>query len=48
MSAVTKVTVRRNDGGLLRDTAETMVYSLRQLMEFASKATDCEAGASTH
>lgn len=32
-----RVTVRRNDGGLLRDTAETMVYSLRQLMEFASK-----------
>lgn len=32
-----RVTVRRNDGGLLRDTAETMVYSLQQLMEFASK-----------
>jgi len=32
-----RVTVRRNDGGLLRDTAETMLYSLQQLMEFASR-----------
>jgi len=39
-----RVQVYRNDGGLLKDTGTTMIYSLQQLLEFASKVLTMPGG----